>query len=73
MARVEQVVKAAKEEKTAKLAEEARAADAKQIVAKNQSDFQVLRSCISDELTRAQNTAKDLKYIRDRQAHFGSL
>ncbi|CAK9086345.1 FO synthase subunit 1 [Durusdinium trenchii] len=40
VARVEQVVKAAKEEKTAKLAEEARAADAKQIVAKIQSDFQ---------------------------------
>jgi len=66
-ARVEQAARTAKEETETRIAEELRAAEAKQVMTKLQSDMSMLKERIPDERVQAQNTAKDIKYLRDRQ------
>ena len=62
-----QAARIVKEQEDLKLAEDLRAADAKQVMAKIESDMAKLQERIPDDLAAAQETAKDLKYLRDRQ------
>ena len=71
MAKVEQAARIVKEQEDLKLASELRAADGKQVMMKIQSDLQILQERIPDGLSQAQSTARDLKYLRDRQETLG--
>ena len=67
---MEQAARIAKEETETRLAEELRAAEAKQVMTKLQSDMALLKERVPDERVQAQNTARDIKYLRDRQMRF---
>ncbi|CAL1145066.1 unnamed protein product [Cladocopium goreaui] len=67
VAKVEQAARIAKEQEDLKLASDLRAADGKQVIAKIENDLRLLQDLIPDDLSQAQSTAKDLKYLRDRQ------
>jgi hypothetical protein len=68
---VEQAARIAKEQEDLKLASDLRAADGKQVIAKIENDLRLLQDLIPDDLSQAQSTAKDLKYLRDRQETLG--
>lgn len=71
VAKVEQAARIAKEQEDLKLASDLRAADGKQVIAKIENDLRLLQDLIPDDLSQAQSTAKDLKYLRDRQETLG--
>lgn len=71
VAKVEQAARIAKEQEDLKLTSELRAADGKQVVAKIENDLRLLQDLIPDDLSQALSTAKDLKYLRDRQETLG--
>jgi hypothetical protein len=68
---VEQAARIAKEQEDLKLASDLRAAHGKQVIAKIENDLRLLQDLIPDDLSQAQSTAKDLKYLRDRQETLG--
>lgn len=68
---MEQAARIAKEQEDLKLASDLRAADGKQVIAKIENDLRLLQDLIPDDLSQAQSTAKDLKYLRDRQETLG--
>ena len=68
---MERAARIVKEQEDSRLASELRAADGKQVVAKIESDLRLLEEQIPDDLSQAQSTAKDLKYLRDRQETLG--
>ena len=70
LAKAEQLARTAKEEADEKLAQEIREADLKQIMAKLEGDLVLLKDRIPSEAKQALETAKDMKYLRDRQQHF---
>ncbi len=67
MARLESQIRETKEHEAATLARNVRQADLLQLEAKLDRDFATLKSRQKDERTQADNTAWDMKYIRDRQ------
>ena len=68
---MEQAARIAKEQEDLKLASDLRAADGKHVIAKIENDLRLLQDLIPDDLSQAQSTAKDLKYLRDRQETLG--
>ena len=68
---MESAARIAQEEKSAQLAQELRAAEGKQVLAKLEADMSLLKSRIPDDRVQAERTAKDLKYLRERQANLG--
>ena len=67
VARVEKAQRDARESKEQELERNAREADFKSIMAKIESDMEILENRFSDKGESALAHARDLKYIRDRQ------
>ena len=67
ISKLESSARAEKEVKDAQLAANVRQADLQQLVAKLDADFELLKSLKPDEGAEAQEHAKDMKYLRERQ------
>lgn len=68
---IEQAVRQEHESKAQALAKQAAVASYAHIESQIKSDMELLKSKIGDSNTQAIETAKDLKYIRDRQKSLG--
>ena len=65
--KIEAASKLQKDEKELELAKNARQADLQQLLARIENDLSALRARRSSEDSPAMATAKDLKYVRERQ------
>lgn len=73
LAKIEKNKRQAKEEREAQFAEELRRADGKQVALKIQNDLETLKAITPDSDRQALETAKDLKYLQERQQLLGSV
>jgi hypothetical protein len=67
VARVEQSARSEKMKREADLAANVRAADLTQLLARLEADMELLSSKENNSASRAAETAKDMKYLWDRQ------
>lgn len=72
LSKIEKKKRQAKEEREAQYAEELRQADGKQVALKIQNDLETLKAT-PDSDRQALETAKDLKYLQERQQLLGSI
>ena len=73
LSKIEKKKRQAKEEREAQYAEELRQADGKQVALKIQNDLETLKAITPDSDRQALETAKDLKYLQERQQLLGSI
>lgn len=67
VSQIENATKLAKEKQDEELAASLREADFRQVIAKLESDLRTLENRKPNSTTEAIKTAKDMKYLRDRQ------
>lgn len=67
IAEIEVASKSEKDQKELELAKNVRQADLKQLLARIENDFSTLKARCASEDTQAMQTAKDMKYMRERQ------
>ena len=73
MSQLEQAAEREKTEEQERLAKQVREASCAQLVAQLESDVKQLRTSLPDRQCASTETARDVKYVRERQALLGRL